>query len=184
MQAKRASFFALAWGFAEATLFFIIPDVLLSWFALRSRKFALIACLWVTVGALLGGTILWLIGGTNPEPVREIFIYLPAVTANMVEEVRAQLEEIGLIALFIGPFIGTPYKIYAIEAANLGYGLGIFLLISLPARLLRFVIVSYVAGTIARALRPKLSQRHLRSIHVVFWLLLYATYFSLMPSSG
>lgn len=184
MPVKRGSFFALAWGFAEATLFFIVPDVLLSWFALRSRKFALLACLWAAAGALLGGTVLWFMGNENPQPIREVFNYLPAITANMISDVRAQIEEIGLVALFVGPLVGTPYKIYALETASLGYGLGIFLLISLPARLLRFAVVSFAAGTIAKALQPKLSQRHLRTIHLVFWLLLYGFYFSLMPSKG
>jgi membrane protein YqaA with SNARE-associated domain len=184
MRGKRASFFALAWGFAEATLFFIVPDVLLSWFALRSRKSALLACLWAAAGALLGGTALWFIGSENPQPIQKVFTYLPAITANMISDVRAQIAEIGLVALFVGPLIGTPYKIYAVEAASMGYGLGVFLLISLPARLLRFVVVSVVAGTIAKALQPKLGRRHLRTIHIVFWLLLYGFYFSLMPSMG
>jgi len=184
MQISRNNLLAVVWGFAEATLFFIVPDVLLSWIALKSRKRALLACLWVAAGALCGGALIWLLGRENPEAVRQIFTYLPAMTANMATDVHAQLEEIGLVALFIGPLIGTPYKIYAVEAASLGYGLGIFLLISLPARLLRFVIVSLITGTIANVLHPKLRQRHLRILLGVFWLLLYGTYFSLMPSRG
>jgi hypothetical protein len=31
---------AVLWGFAEATVFFIVPDVQLSWLALRSRRTA------------------------------------------------------------------------------------------------------------------------------------------------
>jgi membrane protein YqaA with SNARE-associated domain len=184
MHASRTKLFAFAWGIAEATLFFIIPDVLLSWIALRSRRQALLACLWVAFGALLGGAALWFIGSINPDPVREVFTFLPAITANMISDVHEQLLDIGLVALFLGPLIGTPYKIYAVETASLGYGLGIFLLVSLPARLLRFVIVSFVAGTIARVLQPRLGHRKLQMAHIVFWLLLYATYFSLMPSQG
>jgi membrane protein YqaA with SNARE-associated domain len=184
MRDKRASIFALTWGLAEATLFFIVPDVLLSWFALRSRRLALLACLWAAAGALLGGTVLWLIGRENSQPVQEVFTYLPAITANMISAVHAQVAEIGLVALFVGPLLGTPYKIYAVEAASLGYGLGIFLLVSLPARLLRFVIVSFVAATLANALAPRLGRRKLQTLHIVFWLLLYGIYFSLMPSRG
>ena len=184
MRVSRSNLLAAVWGLAEATLFFIIPDVLLSWIALRSRKRALIACLWVTAGALCGGTILWLVGHNNPEPVRQIFTFLPAITADMVAGVNAQLEKTGLLALFIGPLIGTPYKIYAVETASLGYGLSIFLLISVPARLLRFVIVSVVAGTICEMLTPRVSQRNLRIIHLLFWIALYGVYFSVVPSKG
>jgi len=109
---------------------------------------------------------------------------LPAITASMTSDVHAQLEDIGLAALFIGPLVGTPYKLYALEAASLGYGPGIFLLISLPARLLRFVIVSFVAGTLSQMLTPRLSRRNLQAMHLLFWFCLYAAYFSLMPSKG
>ena len=45
---------AAVWGFAEATLFFIVPDVLLSWIALHAPRKALVACLWAVVGAPSG----------------------------------------------------------------------------------------------------------------------------------
>jgi len=184
MQINRSNLLAVVWGLAEATVFFLIPDVLLSWIAIQNRRRALVACTWVTAGALSGGAILWLVGRNNPEAARQIFTFLPAITADMIIGVNDQLERNGLIALFIGPFVGTPYKIYAVEAASLGYGLGIFLLISLPARLLRFAIVSLVAGTICQMLSPKVSLRNLRIIHLVFWLGLYGVYFSVMPSKG
>lgn len=127
---------------------------------------------------------MWLIGRDNPEQVRHFFTFLPAITADMVVDVNKQLENNGLVALFVGPLTGTPYKIYALEAASLGYGLGILLLISLPARLLRFVIVSLVAGTICQMLSSRVSLRKLRIIHLVFWLGLYGVYFSVVPSKG
>ena len=184
MRLNRTNTLAAFWGLAEATVFIIVPDVFLSWVALRSRKRALIACLWVTGGALAGGCVLWFVGRHDPEPARALFTALPAINDGMIENVRSQLHTSGLKALFLGPLSGTPYKIYAVEAASVGHGLGLFLLISLPARLIRFLLVSLVAGGIATVLRQRMSLRHLRILHVLFWTALYAWYFSVMPGSG
>jgi len=183
MQLNRTNVLAAIWGVAEATVFFIVPDVLLSWIALRSRKLALIACLWATGAALVGGCILWFVGRHDPEPARALFATLPAINDGMIEGVRSQLHATGLKGLFMGPLQGTPYKLYAVEAASIGYGLGIFLLISLPARLIRFLLVSLVAGGISALLRRRLSLRHLQTMHILFWAALYTWYFSVMPGA-
>ncbi len=46
---------SLIWGFAEATFFFIVPDVLLTLIALKNWRLATRACLWSLGGALIGG---------------------------------------------------------------------------------------------------------------------------------
>ncbi len=181
MQINRTNALASFWGIAEATFFFIVPDVLLSWIALQSYKRALLACFWATGGALLGGGILWFIGQNDPAASRAFFAALPAIDDSMIANVQSQLGIAGLKALFVGPLIGTPYKIYAVEAAHLGYGLGIFLLISLPARLVRFLLVSIVAGGMSKLLSRRLSLRQLQGLHILFWIALYAWYFSVMP---
>jgi len=181
MKINRANALASFWGIAEATFFIIVPDVLLSWIALRSYKRALLACCWATGGALLGGGILWYIGQNDPVASRAFFAALPAIDDSMIANVQSQLSDTGLRALFVGPLIGTPYKIYAIEAAHLGYGLGIFLLISLPARLIRFLLVSIVAAGLSKLLSRRLSLSHLHALHILFWISLYAWYFSVMP---
>jgi membrane protein YqaA with SNARE-associated domain len=51
---------ALFWGFAEATLFFIVPDVLLSAIAVwRGRRSALHGTAWTIAGAVLGGLLMY-----------------------------------------------------------------------------------------------------------------------------
>jgi len=46
---------AFLWGLAEATCFFIVPDVLLSFIALRRLRTALLCCGLALAGALLAG---------------------------------------------------------------------------------------------------------------------------------
>ena len=178
--AKRIYALAAAWGIAEATLFFIVPDVLLSWVAIHDWKRALRTCTCALVGALVGGCIVWILGYLEPQPVREIFGLVPGISEQMIADVGQQLDSRGLIALFIGPLIGTPYKIYALEAAGAGYGLLVFLLVSIPARLMRFLVVTLVAGLASHVLRRIVSTRVLVWLHVFLWLAFYTWYFGVM----
>ncbi len=177
MRPSRTDALSALWGFAEATVFFIVPDVLLSWLALESYRRALIACVYALAGALAGGTIIWFAGRSDPEPLRALFDTLPAVDYPMIDRVRAELTESGLVALFIGPLRGTPYKIYALEAAQLGFGFMIFLSVSVPARLIRFVIVSLAAVGLGQVLGRRLSLAQLRIVHVTLWTAFYAWFF-------
>ncbi len=180
MSIGRANALASLWGFAEATVFFIVPDVQLSWLALRSPKRGLIACLFALLGALIGGSAMWMWGRFDPDAARAIFESLPAISGATIASVRQQFANSGIAALILGPLLGTPYKIYAVEAADLGHGLAIFLAVSIPARLTRFVLVTIVAGAVSRALRRRVSLRTVQSIHVACWAVFYSWFFAVM----
>lgn len=180
MKVTRTNAVAALWGFAEATVFFIVPDVLLTWIALQDYKRAFVACLWALGGALLGGSILWYLGNGDPDPARVLFTSLPGIDSGMITNVRSQVENDGLFALFIGPVIGTPYKLYAVESGNLGIGLVAFLLISIPARLMRFAFAVLFAGAVSHLLRKRLQLSVIRVMHVISWVLFYTWYFHVM----
>lgn len=183
MRIGRANAIASLWGFAEATVFFIVPDVLLSWLALRSPKSGLIACLFALLGALVGGTVMWLWGRVDPDSARAIFELLPAMGGASIANVQMQLADSGISALFLGPLGGTPYKIYAVEAANLGFGLAIFLAVSIPSRLTRFLLVTIVSGVASQVLRRRFSLRTVQMIHVGCWAVFYVWFFAVMAES-
>src|SRR5260221_4366767 len=69
----------LFWGFAEATLFFIVPDVLLTLVALFSfrRSAQLMAC--ILVGAVAGGSAMFLVCVKNPPPAKAMVLPGPLV---------------------------------------------------------------------------------------------------------
>ncbi|MDJ0814144.1 MAG: hypothetical protein QNJ23_10460 [Woeseiaceae bacterium] len=179
-RAKWLNGLAVGWGAAEATLFFIVPDVLLSRIALQDCRQALRACVWALGGALAGGVLIWCLGNANPDPVREVFAQIPAVSPQMMDRVRGQLIDLGPWAVFVGPLTGTPYKLYALEAAGTGIGLVSFFLVSLPARMLRFVLVVLLTHWLAAALRRTAGPGMLRILHAVAWLSFYAWYFYVM----
>lgn len=170
---------AFAWGFIEATIFFIVPDVLLSVSAASNARRAYTACLFATVGALLGGAVLWHLG--EAVDWRALFDGLPAIDASMIAAARERLAADGPAALFAGVLTGTPYKVFVIEARDLGIGPGLFLAVSIPARLGRFLIVTAAAHLFCRATRHRLPESGQRTVLLGFWVVFYAAFFALMP---
>lgn len=159
---------AFVWGLAEATLFFIVPDVLLSAVALRDRALALRLCLWTLGGALVGGLAMYLWGRHDVAQAGETLAMLPAISASMLARVGEDLERLGALATLLGPLSGTPYKIYAALSPEAGIALGVFIAISIPARLIRFVLIVAVTAWVSRTL-------------LALWALFYIVYFTAMP---
>lgn len=167
---------AAAWGFGEATLFFLVPDVFLTWVAVRSPKSAFIACGFALLGALLGGIVIYVWGSYDLVGALAVLKKLPAIDAAMCQSVGDEMRAEGVWATLQGPGEGRPYKIYAVWAGALDLSLTGFLLISIPARLIRFVLVTALVAGIARGLYfLSLSTRQL--IHLGSWTIFYAWYF-------
>ena len=176
---RRLDIAALAWGFIEATVFFIVPDVLLSVATASNARRAYTACLYATAGALLGGAVLWQLGDTIDW--RALFEKLPAIDAAMIAAAGERLAADGPVALFAGVLTGTPYKLFVIEARDLGIGLGPFLAASTPARLGRFVLVTAAAHLFCRVTRQRLPGSRQRAVLLGFWAVFYTAFFALMP---
>lgn len=173
---------AVLWGGAEATIFFIVPDVLLSIVVLRRPRLAAWLCLATLAGALAGGLLMYLWGRHNLPAAEGLLLALPAIGGDMLAGVRTQLETTGVMALFVGPLTGTPYKIYAVFSPHAGVALPLFLVVSIPARLLRFVAVTLLVHLINRLLTPLLGQRQRLGLLLVVWCAFYAWYFHTFSS--
>jgi membrane protein YqaA with SNARE-associated domain len=170
---------AFFWGLAEATVFFIVPDVLLSVISCRSVRAGWKAILSTVVGAILGGFIMYGFGYTDPVTSHNLLLHVPAIHTSLTERVHAQMSSHPNTAVLAGPLIGVPYKIYAVEAGTQRNGLFGFLLISIPARGFRFVLTMLVASGIARIIAPwtKRSVSIELGILSVFWIGFYTFYF-------
>lgn len=173
--------FAVLWGMAEATFFFIVPDVLLSAVALRDRRQALLLCLWTLAGALAGGAFMYLWGSHAPDVVWALLVQVPAVNDAMVTGVAESLHETGVLSTFLGPLSGIPYKLYAALAPSADISLGLFLLISLPARMFRFVIISLLAAWVAQYFLSGWPLRLRLALHMSVWAIFYSGFFFFMP---
>ena len=174
---------AALWGFAEATLFFIVPDVWLSLIAVRRGLVpALIACGFTLAGALLGGAIMYAWGAADLGSARDALDWIPAIGPKITRGVRAALHDDGVSAIFLGPLTGVPYKIYAVEASAAGIGPAAFVSVSVPARLIRFAVVTVAAWTISRLLERHVNRLIRTFILLGVWAVFYAVYLSLMPN--
>jgi membrane protein YqaA with SNARE-associated domain len=171
------------WGFAEGTLFFIVPDVLLSALALSNLRRALLACLFATAGAMIGGALMFWWGDAHPEAAAGIVAGVPAVGADMMARAHEDMLRMGAVATIFGPLTATPYKVYASQAASAGIPFAVFMLVTPIARLPRFLLVSLLAGGIARWLEPRVSRRLLYGIWAAAWLAVYAVLWGAFTAS-
>ena len=180
---KHWPWLAFAWGLAEATVFFIVPDVLITRLALLGAiRRTLLAGLCALAGALIGGALLWFAAAHNEAPsLLRLFTHLPGINLDLVAETGRAMYRQGPSALFNGGLLGQPYKLFAVHAGAQQVPLATFLLISLPARLIRFSITAAIAWLIGRSFK-RLSRSALVRLHASVWLCFYAVYFLLIRS--
>ena len=177
---RAALILAFVWGLAEATFFFIVPDVLLTLIACRKLRPALNATLAALAGALAGGVFMYALGTRRPDTARAFLDHVPAITPALLTRVSGQINESGLLALLLGPLKGIPYKIYAVDwGARRGTFIG-FLLISVPARYVRFFLAALAARVIARLIQPLTHNSAVIeiSILIAIWTAFYTFYFA------
>ena len=181
MVSRGAIAIAFVWGWAEATCFFLVPDVLLTLLACRNLPAALRAGPTALLGALIGGGMMVALGHRDGESMRAFLATIPGIHPEMIASVRSELGRHGLAAVLLGPLSGTPYKIYAVEWGARGGGLVPFLLISIPARYVRFLLATLVAGGIARVVTRRTGRNTVAlALWVVFWTIFYVAYFARM----
>lgn len=167
------------WGFAEATVFFIVPDVWISFVAMRRGwKAGLLAACLACIGALIGGGVMYLWGSHDADAARHLLDMIPAISPAMIWMTGYEFEHGGLTSMIAGAFTGVPFKIYAVEAGTIGTGLGAFLGMAVIARLMRFVLAALIAAAAANLLRRIYSERAILSLLAGFWVLFYAWYFT------
>lgn len=171
-----AHMIAFVWGLAEATFFFIVPDVFISYRAIRSIKAALWACVYALCGALIGGLLMF--GWAVHSPRALDFVrHVPAINAGMVQEAHQDFAEHGAVAVLIAPIKGSPYKLYSVLSPTYGVPIAVFLGISIIARISRFVLVALAAAALSKFFSHWFSDRTLVYMHVVFWVIFYSLYF-------
>jgi membrane protein YqaA with SNARE-associated domain len=168
-----------AWGFAEATLFFLVPDIGLTFLAILAPGQAWAGCASAIAGALVGGAVMYAWGGRANARVDEVLLRLPAIDRKEIAAVRESVGRSRLGALFLGPLRGTPYKLYAVESGRRGLPFVRFLVVSIPARGIRFVIATALALWLAAGPLSAWSPASQAALALGFWIVFYAAYFRL-----
>jgi hypothetical protein len=172
---------AFLWGLAEATFFFVVPDVLISLAALYRPGRAWRHVVAAVAGALVGGALMFGWAARDAKSAADAVARVPFIRARMFAHVHASYEAHGAGAIFLGPLTGTPYKIFAVEAPEF-IGRGTFLLNTAPARGERFVLVWALFGVTGKWLRRRRNWTagRLAVVPGIFWVLFYAVNWSLI----
>ena len=179
---KKPNLLAFIWGLAESTLFFFLPDVIITRIALEGYRKGFVSCFYALAGALIGGSIMFIWGSNNLPGARTILDHIPAISIGMMDKVQKNISHEGVVAILKGPFLGIPYKIYAIHSFNSGVGYLAFIMISIPARLTRFFILTSFFSWLSTSPLKNWSMKNKTILVYMFWIAIYTLYFSKMPN--
>ena len=172
------------WAAAEATVFFIVPDVLLTAAAIKFdiRRALALSLLAAGVASLIGLGMWWW-GGHDPEAARRTMLMVPAIGPDLLARAHHDVERRWFSHLVIGAMSGVPYKLYAVEAGARVINPWLFVPASFAARFSRFflTVVATAAG------KELLSRANLARwswpAWAIAWFLVYATYFTIRANA-
>jgi len=173
---------ALSWGFAEGTLFFVVPDLGFTLTTAFRPTRGLMQLALAVAGAVLAGSVMYSWAASNAREAKAVVASVPFVGASMVESTNLRLESRGARAVFESPLGGVPYKVYAVLAPQ-RFSHARFLLLSIPARAERMLISWIPVALLARALRRLEERRRRRVVVIAYalsWICVYAIYWGKM----
>ena len=175
---------AALWGAAEASFFFLVPDILLTAAVVRlGLRPALLLSVCAAVLAALTGMTLWEWARHDPAMARAAMLRVPAVGPDLLARVHREFDGDWPLHLALGGVGGVPYKLYAVEAGARQVPLWLFVPVSFAARLMRFVLTIVVAAA-ARAGFARLGwQPWAIRVWAAAWIVVYAAYFTIRAAA-
>lgn len=174
---RHSAVVAFIWGLADATVFFIVPDVYLTRAALFDLRRTLALCAWALAGALVGGTIVWTLAQSGSAPaLLHGFRWLPGISDRLIGEVGRTVHGEGVWGTVAGLLEFRPYKLFAAHMGAQEVGFLPFLGGTALGLGCRFVVTSLIASFAGRLL-AKWSEKIRLRIYTIFWYAFYAIYF-------
>lgn len=169
------------WAFLEATIFFIIPDVALTYYAIMQKSKFKIFCanLIAITGAVLGGILIYIMSIQHLNFVEWIMIKIPGIHPYMIEHVTHSLEDKSIFGLIEAPLFGVPYKLYAMMSYHEDISFIVFIVVSFFARLLRFIFTSYLAYILSHIVLKNVNRYVKLLVWLIVWTIVYWIYFSI-----
>lgn len=168
---------AFLWGVAEGSFFFIVPDVIITAAALFSPRRSWKHVAAVLAGSLVAGAALFFWSVSSPERSLDAVTSVPFVRREMAVKVEGDFQRYGAFALCVGPTSGIPYKVYAVLAHSYTT-FPEFIVVSIPARLERFIITWMLFACLGALLRyyNKFTEKSSLMIFAVYWMAVYVYY--------
>lgn len=151
----------LAWAFAEATVWPIIPDFLLVPLAAVAGRRLPRLLLAAIGGMALGGAVTYLFAWFAPEPARTLLLQLPTVNERQLAFTHDRLARDGVSAFVAQPWSGVSYKVWGVVAADNGIPPWSAIPVFVLARAFRLALTGTVAWLVGRRFQPWLRDRSL-----------------------
>ena len=132
---------AAAWGAAEATVFFIVPDFWTSWLALHNPRRGFATTLSALAGALAGGATNYVASQRMSRKTQKILTTIPGISKSMITDVERELDEKGLVSSLLGQLAVCHIR-FTRTLAHGNESFAKFMALSVPARMGRFLAVT------------------------------------------
>lgn len=176
---------AVFWGVAEASFFFIVPDVLLTAVVLRAGwREALKLAVIVALAASAAGALMWSWGAIDAAGARRAMLMVPAIGPDLLARAGREMDAWWGLHMIAGAVTGVPYKLYAVAAGGRHIALVPFLLASFAARLARFSYSVGLTAVVAHGLDRLDRPQWKAPLLALGWIGLYAVYFSIRATAS
>jgi len=171
------------WGFAEGTLFFIIPDLILSWSSLAGTRCGIKMLGAVLAGAVVAGLCLYAWAAWQSDSARSAVASMPFVRARMFKKVEEDYRTHGVSGIFYTLGTGIPYKVYAVLAPPVTDPVT-FGFVSIAARFERMALSWLIPTFLGFFLKRWIRNHRLlaTALWLGFWVATYAIYWSTVGS--
>ncbi len=148
----------VAVSFAESSFFPLPPDTLLVPMVLAQRQRALVLAAWCTAASVAGGVLGYAIGSLLYESLGKWIVNLYGY-GNGVEAFRETYAAWGAWIILLKGMTPIPFKLVTIASGFSGYNFGLFVLLSIITRGIRFCLVAGVLARYGEPIRDFLERR-------------------------
>lgn len=145
-------------SFAESSFFPIPPDVLLVPMVLANRDRAYVLAVWCTLCSVVGGILGYAIGYFLYDTVG-LWIMNLYGHADGIQAFRHAYNEYGAWIILLKGVTPIPYKIVTIASGFAGYNFGLFVVLSLITRGIRFFVVTFLLVRYGEPIRTFIETR-------------------------
>jgi membrane protein YqaA with SNARE-associated domain len=145
-------------SFAESSFFPVPPDTLLVPMVLAQRERAFVLAAWCTAASVVGGIFGYAIGSLLYESVGRWIIDFYSYGQG-IEAFRETYAKWGAWIILLKGLTPIPYKLVTLASGFAGYNFGLFVLLSIITRGLRFFLVAGLLYFYGQPIRGFLERR-------------------------
>lgn len=148
----------VAVAFAESSFFPVPPDTLLVPMVLARRQRALVLAAWCTAASVAGGVLGYAIGSLLYDSLGKWIVNFYGYGSG-VEAFRETYAVWGAWIILLKGMTPIPYKLVTIASGFAGYNFGLFVLLSIITRGIRFCLVAGLLAYYGEPIRGFLEKR-------------------------